>query len=168
MRERFAKKREPVWCDWAEGREREWEGGWRGDDVRMDTARKMETDWGEKELLTSGLDRRGEEEGAYGDLTWCGETFLFHVQPLSMGVHSWLLLVLCSSSVTHSKRSLFCLTMPNIQYTHMYKHTHTQKHKELSSTHCHRAYICFYERSLIAQELVCHRKNVKLAEIAHF
>lgn len=65
----------------------------------MDTARKMETDRGKRELVTSGFDRQGEEEGVSkyveGDLT-CGETFLFHVQPLSMGVHSWLLLVLCS------------------------------------------------------------------------
>ncbi len=52
-----------------------------------------------KELLTSGSDRQGEEEGVSkyveGDLTWCGETFLFHTQSLSMRIHSWLLLVLC-------------------------------------------------------------------------
>lgn len=56
---------------------------------------------GKKEPLTAALDKLEEEKGesvfVEGDLTWSGETFLFHVQPLSIhSIHSWLLLVLCS------------------------------------------------------------------------
>lgn len=117
--------------------------------------------------LTSGFDqwfRREEERWVLqhgGDLTWCADTFLLHMLLLSVGVHSWLLLLLFCYSVTHSK---LCETIWPVsqsrtlnKYVCTNRHTHTHTFADTQSSHHFIAteIICLNNRSFIAQELVC-------------
>lgn len=121
MRERFAKKREPVWCDWAEGGERGSEKGDGG--YGWTQIEKKRSSW--PVVLTDMEGKKG-----CSDLTWCGETSVLHVQPLSTGVHSWLLLVL---SVSHAQQTQLVLSHNAKRWIHTY--VQTNAHRNTQSSH---------------------------------
>lgn len=154
-----------VRLSWGE-REREWRRGMKKVIYGQPKCKKWRHTERTKELLTTGFDRQGKGEEALnyaeGDLIWCSETFFFRVQPLSGGIHSWLLLVICSLSVTHHKCSLTCLTMPNIQLTHIQTHTPGSCHL----SHTEHIFVTIKEHSLLKSLFV--RENVKLVEIPKF
>lgn len=157
MRERFAKKREPVWCDWAEGRARgreEVDGS--GDDVRLDTARKMETEWGRKELLTSCLIDRKRKKACLSLVIWPGVGK--YVSPLC-SLCPWVYTAGCSwcSALSQSRTANAACFVSQSQTFNIHTYVQTHTHTELSSTHWNRAYMCYYKRTLLKSLFVTEK-----------
>lgn len=157
MRERFAKKREPVWWDWAE---RSMRGKWcmgGHDGIHGDGLREMKGQW-----FHTQEEEEGVMKSAVGDLTCCDETFL-----LQCGFCPWVYTDVCSrcSALSQSRTANAASSVPLRQtfnaHTHVQTqtHTHTQweKHTKLSSPCCHTAYICLYNRTFTALKPVCYR-----------
>lgn len=101
-------------------------------DVWLDSKKDGDGVKKKKELLTRGFDRQGEEEGVSkyveGDLTWCGETFLFtsrfgpgYTQLAAPGP---LLLV------SHAQQTQPVLSHNAKPSIHVYVQTHTHKNTQ--------------------------------------
>lgn len=137
MRERFAKKREPVCCDWAQ--RREWTDGWRGKCV--DGRSREDGDrWREKKRLTTSVfwsKDWGGSQYVEVPLKCCAETV-----PHVAFVHGYTHLAALGALLLFSHAQQ---TQPGLSQS-QFKHS------------IHKTYIRRYKRTFNAQEAVCHRK----------